>query len=181
MTTSASLCPIRKRKGHIEIFLIRRAFWHPTKHRPLRYPGEWAFPGGKRESRDKTLLHTAIREFREELGYQGEIKETFFLRRGRHDSDNTPFYITFYGAVMNPRKLASNEEDIIAIAWKRPKDWLNLITSETFTKNLEKEYQRLGFSDKNYGKFKITKRHKPRENIKTIQMILRQEKELLKE
>ncbi|RHY86733.1 hypothetical protein DYB35_010077, partial [Aphanomyces astaci] len=33
----------------------------------MRYPGEWKFPGGSRDSGDVTLQHTAMRELREEF------------------------------------------------------------------------------------------------------------------
>lgn len=45
------------------------------------HSGQMAFPGGKREQSDKTLLDTAIREIHEELGILIELNNTFFALR----------------------------------------------------------------------------------------------------
>jgi 8-oxo-dGTP pyrophosphatase MutT (NUDIX family) len=38
-----------------------------------REPGTWGTIGGRRDPGDKTLKDTALREFREETGYEGDI------------------------------------------------------------------------------------------------------------
>lgn len=45
------------------------------------HSGQMAFPGGKRDSCDKTLLETAVREVIEELGIQIATTEKFFTLR----------------------------------------------------------------------------------------------------
>ena len=45
------------------------------------HSGQMAFPGGKREHSDKTLLDTAIREVHEELGILIELHNSFFALR----------------------------------------------------------------------------------------------------
>lgn len=42
------------------------------------YPGSWCWPGGYLE-RDETLEEGALRELREETGYQGKIQELFVV------------------------------------------------------------------------------------------------------
>jgi dATP pyrophosphohydrolase len=39
----------------------------------VREPGTWNLPGGKRDKNDKTLEDTALREFKEETGYDGPL------------------------------------------------------------------------------------------------------------
>ena len=50
------------REAEPKVILTRRAI-HMTKH-----AGEVAFPGGKRDEQDPSLLHTALRESEEEIG-----------------------------------------------------------------------------------------------------------------
>lgn len=45
------------------------------------HSGQMAFPGGKRDACDKTLLETAVREVHEELGLQIELNNSFFTLR----------------------------------------------------------------------------------------------------
>jgi 8-oxo-dGTP pyrophosphatase MutT (NUDIX family) len=171
----AYLCPIRIKRGRMELLLVRRVFYNSRKKRPLRFPGEWTFPGGKRDPEDKTLLATAIREFREELNCTGKVDGTFFLRRGRQGQ----FTITFFAAYTDPKMCKIIDEDTADYAWKTPHAWLALLASERFTHSLEREYRRRGFADKKFGKFSITKRDIPAEHIATIRLIQRREKQLL--
>lgn len=39
----------------------------PSRYHPMRYPGEWKFPGGTCDPHDESLEMTAIREFQEEF------------------------------------------------------------------------------------------------------------------
>jgi 8-oxo-dGTP pyrophosphatase MutT (NUDIX family) len=62
LVDSAVLAPIyRDPRGMLRLVFIRRG--------PLgRHGGQLAFPGGRREPEDATLLHTALREAEEEIG-----------------------------------------------------------------------------------------------------------------
>jgi 8-oxo-dGTP pyrophosphatase MutT (NUDIX family) len=58
---AAVLVPILERQGELSIVYIRRAD-HVSSHR-----GQVAFPGGRVDPTDATLLHTALREAQEEV------------------------------------------------------------------------------------------------------------------
>lgn len=63
---AAVLVPLLERKGDLSIVYIRRAD-HVESHR-----GQVAFPGGRVDPADRTLLDTALREAREEVGLAPE-------------------------------------------------------------------------------------------------------------
>src|SRR6476646_9126644 len=54
---------MRERNGRAEILFIKRA-----ERESDPWSGHMAFPGGRREPSDETLLHTARRETLEEVG-----------------------------------------------------------------------------------------------------------------
>jgi 8-oxo-dGTP pyrophosphatase MutT (NUDIX family) len=59
---SAVLIPLFEREGAVHAWLVRRA-------QGLRsHSGQVAFPGGKRDADDESLLTTALREAEEEIG-----------------------------------------------------------------------------------------------------------------
>ena len=62
LTDSAVLLPIFEKEGKCHIIFTRRAD-HLTHHR-----GQISFPGGGRHKDDGSLLETALRESREEIG-----------------------------------------------------------------------------------------------------------------
>jgi 8-oxo-dGTP pyrophosphatase MutT (NUDIX family) len=62
LTDSAVLLPIYQKEGKCHIIFTKRTD-HLTHHK-----GQISFPGGGRHDDDKTLLETALRESREEIG-----------------------------------------------------------------------------------------------------------------
>lgn len=62
LTDSAVLLPIYQENGKCHIIFTKRTD-HLTHHK-----GQISFPGGGRHDDDKTLLETALRESREEIG-----------------------------------------------------------------------------------------------------------------
>ena len=62
LTDSAVLLPIYQKGGKCHIIFTKRTD-HLTHHK-----GQISFPGGGRHGEDKTLLETALRESREEIG-----------------------------------------------------------------------------------------------------------------
>lgn len=63
---AAVLAPVLDRDGEVSLLFTKRAE-HLGKH-----PGQMSFPGGGRESVDRTLLDTARREAWEEIGLRPE-------------------------------------------------------------------------------------------------------------
>jgi 8-oxo-dGTP pyrophosphatase MutT (NUDIX family) len=61
-TAAAVLLPLFERDGEVHVWLVRR----PTTMRS--HAGQVAFPGGKSDAADESLLDTALREADEELG-----------------------------------------------------------------------------------------------------------------
>jgi 8-oxo-dGTP pyrophosphatase MutT (NUDIX family) len=61
-TAAAVLLPLFERDGETHVWLVRR----PTTMRS--HAGQVAFPGGKSDAADESLLGTALREADEELG-----------------------------------------------------------------------------------------------------------------
>lgn len=170
---SASLCPIRSTEEGIEVLLTRRAFWNYEKHRPMRYPGEWVFNGGSYEEGDKSLLDTAIREFREELEYKGPVSNTMLVRSGFQDSHGKRYFVEFYGAKISseyPFTLTEKGE-VIAFQWITPINALSLIRSEDFTREQLEEFKQRNLDDQAFGLYAVTERQFPIQNALTLELI----------
>jgi len=170
---SASLCPIRSTEKGLEVLLTRRAFMNHEKNRPMRYPGEWVFVGGSYEHGDKTLVETAIREFREELKYESVVRNTKFLRSGYQDSHGKKYFVEFHAASIDSNSLftLTEEGEVLAVQWIAPKDALTLIRSEEFTREQLEAFKRRGLADTKYGVYAVTARQFPVQNVQTLELI----------
>jgi 8-oxo-dGTP pyrophosphatase MutT (NUDIX family) len=77
---------LREAAAGPEVFLIRRA-----EHPRDPWSGHMAFPGGRQDAADETLLHTAMRETREEVGFDlmaeaehiGQLDDLQAIARGK--------------------------------------------------------------------------------------------------
>lgn len=76
---SAVLLPLYPEAGGIHLVLMKR------KQNHLHHAGEISFPGGAAESQDVDAIHTALREFHEEMGIKPEEVQILGLL--------TPLYI----------------------------------------------------------------------------------------
>jgi 8-oxo-dGTP pyrophosphatase MutT (NUDIX family) len=66
--TAAVAAVLRERDGRVEMLFIRRA-----TRRGDPWSGHMAWPGGKREASDDTIVACAVRETREELGLDLDV------------------------------------------------------------------------------------------------------------
>ena len=168
---SALLCPIRVKDDEVEVFMVRRYYWDEINNRPMTYPGEWVFSGGKKESRDSSLLETAKREFREELGYEGKIQGNYFLRSAEQNVYGIIHSLGFYASKIDDTDDFNPSSEIIDYRWIRPKDAIELVTSDKFTLEQISEYKRRGLDDSTYGIYSAKERKAVKQNIETLKLI----------
>ena len=69
LTEAAVLIPIVERKNGLKVILTKRS------NNLKQHPGQVSFPGGKSEKTDKSLVATALRETREEIGINNKNVE----------------------------------------------------------------------------------------------------------
>ena len=70
---SAVLIIIHPHQGDAGITLIKRPVYAGV------HSGQMAFPGGKKDDSDESLLHTALREVHEEVGIQLPTESNYFV------------------------------------------------------------------------------------------------------
>lgn len=108
---SAVLVPLFRRQGQYHLLFIRRAPW--VKH----HQGQIAFPGGTYQPADGTILNTARRECREEIGLLSEDTEIL----GELDdfvTTTSNFVITpFVARIPWPYRFELSREEIEALLW----------------------------------------------------------------
>jgi len=170
---AGALCPIRVTEDDIEVLLTRRTFWNYEKNRPFSLPGEWTFAGGLYDEEDDNLAETAMREFREETNYDGQIRSINFLRSGTQDAFWRTYLVEFYSARINSdyQFTLMEKGEVIEIQWIRPADALSLIQSDEFTIEQSEEFRRRGLNDAKYGIHAVTERSLPVQNILTLEHI----------
>ncbi|MBI4147128.1 NUDIX domain-containing protein [Candidatus Woesearchaeota archaeon] len=170
---SASLCPIRTTINGLEVLLTRRAFWNFEKNRPMRYPGEWVFAGGSYETSDVNLAETAVREFREELKYEGSVNNIKFLRSGYQNSHGKRYFVEFYTASidLDSSFTLTKEGEVLAVQWFKPKDAITLIRSEQFTCEQAESFKQKELAHTKYGIYAVNERQFPVQNVQTLELI----------
>ena len=106
---SAVLIPLYQKRGHYYIVLIRRTETVKT------HKGQISFPGGVRDSEDRTLLHTAIRESREEIGLR--MKDIEVIGELDDEITTTSNYIVtpFVGMIPWPYRFTKNKDEVAEI------------------------------------------------------------------
>lgn len=106
---SAVLIPIYQKQGHYYIVLIRRTETVKT------HKGQISFPGGVRDINDRTLLHTAIRESREEIGLH--MKDIEIIGELDDEITTTSNYIVtpFVAMIPWPYRFTKNKDEVAEI------------------------------------------------------------------
>ena len=106
---AAVLIPLYLKKNRYEIVLIRRT------ENVKDHKGQISFPGGARDVDDGTLLHTALRESREEIGLRTKDIEII----GEMDDELTTtssFIVTPFVAVIPwPYRFTRNKLEVAEI------------------------------------------------------------------
>jgi 8-oxo-dGTP pyrophosphatase MutT (NUDIX family) len=106
---SAVLIPLYQKQGRYYIVFIRRTESVKT------HKGQISFPGGARDANDRTLLHTAIRESREEIGLRTKDIEVI----GEMDDEitTTSNYIVtpFVAMIPWPYRFTKNKDEVADI------------------------------------------------------------------
>lgn len=144
----------------------------------MRYPGEWMFAGGGWEEGDLSLCETAIREFREELGYEGNIIDPRFLRRDAQEAYGKTHYVEFYASALDhPCSFRPQEQEIIDHQWIAPNVALDLMLSTAFSRSQEREFLQRGLNYSCYGRYQHTNRAYPLQNILTLALLQSRQEE----
>jgi hypothetical protein len=177
---SATAVPIRSTDNGIETLMTRRAFWNceKGKNRPMRYPGEWIFSGGKFEEADGTLDYTCKREFCQELDYSGGFSDIMFLRSAVEYSLDVGYYVKFYAVKLCPCPQFALTDEVIAHKWMTPDDAKALICSTDFTNEQLREFKARGLYKEEYGKYAVINRQFPVQTVKTLDFLQEHMKEL---
>jgi 8-oxo-dGTP pyrophosphatase MutT (NUDIX family) len=106
---SAVLIPMYQKQGHYYIVLIRRT------ENVKDHKGQVSFPGGARDINDRTLLHTAVRESREEIGLR--MKDIEVIGELDDEITTTSNYIVtpFVAIISWPYRFKKNKDEVAEI------------------------------------------------------------------
>jgi 8-oxo-dGTP pyrophosphatase MutT (NUDIX family) len=106
---AAVLVPLYQKDGQYHIVFIKRT------EKVRDHKGQISFPGGARDKDDRTLLHTAVRESREEIGLRAEDIEVI----GELDDERTTtsnYTVTPFVAVIPwPYAFRENSDEVAGI------------------------------------------------------------------
>jgi 8-oxo-dGTP pyrophosphatase MutT (NUDIX family) len=108
-TPSAVLIPLYQKQGHYYIVLSQRT------ENVKDHKGQISFPGGARDTNDRTLRHTALRESREEIGLRAKDIEVI----GELDDELTTtsnYIVTPFVAIIPwPYRFTKNKDEVAEI------------------------------------------------------------------
>jgi 8-oxo-dGTP pyrophosphatase MutT (NUDIX family) len=106
---AAVLMPIFELDDDLHLVYIRRSD-HVDSHR-----GQVAFPGGRVDPTDETLLHTALREAREEVGIEPESVDLLGCFEGTVARTSEIHVTPFVGVIPAAHGLRADPKEVAAI------------------------------------------------------------------
>ncbi len=106
---AAVLMPIFELDDDLHLVYIRRSD-HVDSHR-----GQVAFPGGRVDPTDETLLHTALREAREEVGIEPESVDLLGCFEGTVARSSEIHVTPFVGVIPAAHGLRADPKEVAAI------------------------------------------------------------------
>jgi 8-oxo-dGTP pyrophosphatase MutT (NUDIX family) len=102
---AAVLCPLFIQEGEANLLLIKRS--QQLKH----HKGEVSFPGGVKESSDRSLLETCLRETEEEVGIKS--RDVTIIGRLDEVDTTTGFLVSpFLGLIPHPYSFQLNNQEV---------------------------------------------------------------------
>jgi 8-oxo-dGTP pyrophosphatase MutT (NUDIX family) len=101
--------PIFERAGDLHLIFIRRSD-HVESHR-----GQVAFPGGRVDPTDTSLLHTALREAHEEVGIQPSTVEVLGSFEGAIARTSEIHVTPFVGVIPQADDLRADPKEVAAV------------------------------------------------------------------
>lgn len=106
---AAVLMPIFERDGDLHLVFIRRSD-HVESHR-----GQVAFPGGRVDPTDTSLLHTALREAHEEVGIRPSTVEVLGSFEGATTRASEIFVTPFVGVIPHADGLRADPKEVAEV------------------------------------------------------------------
>ena len=132
----------------------------------------WKFPQGGIED-GENLMEAGIREFREELKYEGSVNNIKFLRSGYQNSHGKRYFVEFYTASidLDSSFTLTKEGEVLAVQWFKPKDAITLIRSEQFTCEQAESFKQKELAHTKNGIYAVNERQFPVQNVQTLELI----------
>ena len=122
---AAVLVPLMEVDGQLQILLTRRAL-HLRAH-----PGQFSFPGGKVDDKDKDMIATALREADEEIGLSAD--NVTIVGSFPPHSTFTGFEITpIIGLINNPFDIILDPGEVAETFWVPLQYFINVNNRYTF-------------------------------------------------
>lgn len=165
----------RTHHGAREVLLTQRAYVNSRTNRPMSSPGEYVFPGGHLEGRE-TEVAAAIREFREELVYGGEMYGSIWFHTARQKSmpHRVNYRVQYFAGFLDPEPEFSLVEggEVIAYQWLTPQDALDLIRSDEFNMRQLQAFEEHCLADPRHGIYAVRNRRMPVGTMGALEVLI---------
>ena len=173
LVKSACLVPYRETEEGVVVLLGKRSYFNHEQKRPMSFPGEWSFLGGKAEPEDPDLEHTAKRELGEEIGYRGRFFGVEHFVDVRTRLGSTVYDIAVYLAQLesDPEFDIPQNGEIIDLDWDDPTEWARHLTSKQFEAEQRRAIEDHELNHPRYGDHAITRRQVSTQMISALEAL----------